>query len=90
MLEAAVADGHVNITQMVKRMGISRGTYYNHINDPTLSYEQLDKYGKVIGRDFTEALPEMKRFLLEEPEGVYKKPKTFEEAVEQAELWRDK
>lgn len=89
LLEAAVDDRHVNISQMVKRMGISRGTYYNHIQDPELSLEQLAKYGRVIGHDFSQQLPEMKRLVLEEPEGVYKTPETLEEAIAQRDYWRE-
>ena len=80
----------VNITQMVKKMGISRSTFYNHVKDPSLSYEQLAKYGKVIKHDFAQDLPEMKRFVLEEPEMPYNTPKTIEEAIEQRDYWRER
>lgn len=88
LLEDAVNERHVNISQMVKRMGISRGTYYNHIQDPDLSLEQLAKYGRVIGHDFSQQLPEMKRLVLEEPESLYQTPKTIEEAIAQRDYWR--
>ena len=89
LLEAAVNERHVNISQMVKRMGISRGTYYNHIQDPDLSLEQLAKYGRVIGHDFSQQLPELKRLVLEEPESLYRTPITMEEAIEQRDYWRE-
>jgi hypothetical protein len=89
MLEAAVHDRNVNIKQMTRRMGISRGTYYNHIQNPELPLEQLAKYGKVIGHDFSQQLPEMKRLVLEESEGVYKTPETIEEAIVQRDYWRE-
>ncbi len=72
------------------RMGISRGTYYNHKNDPHLSFEQLAKYGKVLTRDFSQDLPEMRRYVLEESEVPYNTPKTLEEAIEQRDYWRER
>ena len=90
LLEAAVKESSINITQMVKRLGISRGTYYNHKNDPDLSFEQLAKYGKVLKRDFSQELPEMKKYALEESEAPYNAPKTLEEAIEQRDYWRER
>ncbi len=75
---------------MVKRMGLSRGSYYNHKSDPNLSYEQLAEYGRVLKHDFSQDLPEMKKFLMEEQEAPYTPPKTIEEAIEQRDFWREK
>lgn len=90
LLDRAVRESSTNITQMVKRLGISRGTFYNHTKDPNLSYEQLAKYGKVIKHDFSQDLPEMKRYVFEEPEVPYGVPKTFDEAIEQRDYWRER
>lgn len=90
LLEAAVKDSPVNITQMVKRMGIARGTYYNHKNDPNLPLELLARYGKVLKYDFAQDLPEMQQETLEEPDSAYALPKTLEEAIAQRDYWRDK
>jgi CO dehydrogenase/acetyl-CoA synthase alpha subunit len=90
LLDTAVRENAANITQMVKKMGISRGTFYNHVKDPNLSYEQLAKYGKVIKHDFSQDLPEMKKFVLEDMEVPYGTPKTLEEAIEQRDYWRER
>jgi hypothetical protein len=90
LLEAAVKESSINITQMTMRMGISRGTYYNHKNDPNLSFEQLAKYGKILKHDFGQELPEMRRYILEEPEVPYNAAKTLEEAIEQRDYWRER
>lgn len=90
LLEAAVKSSSIKISQMVKRMNISRGTYYNHINDPQLSYEQMAAYGKELKYDFTQDIPEMKKFLFEEPEAMYQAPKNLKEAIEQRDYWREK
>jgi hypothetical protein len=90
LLDKAVKEHSTNITQMTKRLGISRGTFYNHIRDPHLSFETLAKYGKVIKYDFSADLPEMKKYVFEEPEVPYGVPKSFEEAVEQRDYWRER
>jgi hypothetical protein len=90
LLDKIVREGSTNITQMVKKLNISRGTFYNHTKDPNLSYEQLAKYGKVIKHDFSQDLPEMKKFVFEEPDVPYGIPKTFEEAIEQRDYWRER
>lgn len=71
-------------------MGISRGTYYNHISDRYLSLETLFEYGKAIGFDFSKILPEIKQYRVEEPEVTFKVPQTLEEAIEQRDMWREK
>lgn len=90
LLENAVKESSINITQMVKRMGISRSSYYYHTKDPDLSYETLAEYGKVIKHDFSQDLPEMKKYVLEESEVPYGTPKNIEEALEQRDYWRER
>ena len=75
---------------MVKRMGIARGTYYNHKNDPALPLEQLLKYGRVIHHDFSEDIPEIARITIEEPHEMYNIPKTLGEAIKQRDYWKEK
>jgi hypothetical protein len=89
-LESAVRDSPLKISQMVKRMGISRGTYYNHKNDPNLSYEHLAQYGKVLKYDFTQDFPEMRKYTFDEPDAPYGPPATLQEALEQRDYWKDK
>jgi hypothetical protein len=88
VLEAAVKKSPLSITELVKRMGISRGTYYNHIEENGLSFETLEKYGKIIGYDFTQDFPEMKKYVIEEPAAPYGEPKTLDEAIKQRDYWR--
>jgi hypothetical protein len=90
LLASVVVANNVNVTQLCKRMGISRGTYYNHISKPDLSIELLEDYGKLIRYDFTQDLPSMRNYILEEPEGVYGEPRTLKQAIEQRNYWRDK
>jgi hypothetical protein len=90
LLDKAVRESSTNISQMVKKLGISRGTFYNHTKDPNLSFEQLTKYGKVIKHDFSQDLPEMKKYAFEEADVPYGVPRTFEEAMEQRDYWRER
>ena len=90
ILEAVVKRSPVKITQLVKRMGISRGTYYNHINDPKLQFEIIEQYGKILNYDFSGDFPDMKKYFFEDPEGDYNMPKTIEEAIEQRDYWKNK
>lgn len=88
VLQAAVKKSPHSVTQLVKRMGISRGTYYNHKEDPNLPFEDLEKYGKVLGYDFTEDFPEMQKYVVEESVVTYGEPKTLGEAIKQRDYWR--
>jgi hypothetical protein len=90
LLEAAVKASGISVTQIVKKMGISRGTYYNHKNDPHLSLDQLYQYGKVLKHDFSADLPQIRELELEEGDPGYNQPSTIEEAMEQRDYWREK
>ena len=69
-------------------MGISRGTFYNHKEDPELSYDQLEQYGKILSYDFSQDLSGMQKYVLEEPVEPYGEPKTLEEAIRQRDYWK--
>lgn len=88
VLQSAVKKSRIKITQLVKRMNISRGTFYNHKEDPNLPFEILEQYGKVINYDFTNDFPEMQKYTLEEPELPLGEPVTLEEAIKQRNYWR--
>ncbi len=88
VLQAVVNKNSTNITQLVKRMGISRGTYYNHIQDPDLPFDLLERYGKILDYDFTNDFTEMHKYTLEEPSAPYGEPSTLEEAIKQRDYWR--
>jgi hypothetical protein len=88
-LQAAVKKSRIKITQLVKRMNISRGTFYNHKEDANLPLETLEQYGKVLNYDFTNDFPEMQKYTLEEPEAPYGEPTTLKEANKQINYWRN-
>ena len=90
VLQAAVADSGLSITQVVKRTGYSRSSYYNHIEDPRLAYHILAEYGKTLKHDFSTDFPEMVSNLVEDPEEQYGEPKTFGDAIRQRDIWKEK
>jgi hypothetical protein len=90
ILAAAVEATGLNKEDVAKKAGYSRSAYYKHIESPDLEYSILMTYGKAIGYDFTDEFPDMPRYMLSEPDELYGKPKTFEEAVRREELWKNK
>lgn len=90
-MDAAVKSSAIKITELVKRLKISRRTYYNHISDQKLPFDVLEEYGKVLRHDFTQDIPEMKQYAFEEPEVRYgKRPINLHEAIEHIDYWRAK
>jgi len=90
LLEAAVKSSRLNISFLAEKAGYSRSSYYKHKEEKTLDYHILAAYGKALKHDFTEDLPEMPKYLVEEPEEQYGKPPTLTEAIKQRDKWREK
>ena len=89
VLQAAVSKSDLRITQITKRAGYSRSSYYHHISDPSLSYDILETYGKVINYDFKEDFPDMQKYMMQDPTEDYGKL-TLEEAVNKYHLCNEK
>lgn len=87
VLERVVKQSSLSIKDVITRMNISRTTYYNHINNKDLSIDIIAKYGRVIGYNFSAEFPEIKR-----AEAFIKtrEPKTFDEAMIERNMWREK
>src|SRR5215216_1964680 len=90
VLQTVVSDSGMSITLLVKRAGYSRSSYYNHILDPQLDLGILEQYGKVLKHDFSINFPEISNQVLHEDPEEYNKPATIEQAVKQAERWKEK
>lgn len=56
MLKQLVADNGISISKLVKKVGISRSSFYNHIEDPNLSVDILIKYGQILHVDILELI----------------------------------
>ena len=90
MLAAAVEATGLNKEDVAKKAGYSRSAYYKHIENPDLDFYILMAYGKAIKHDFTDEFPEMPKYMLEEPDEIYGRPKTLDEAVKLLEQWKNK
>jgi len=90
ILRQAVTESGISITKITRRAKYSRSSYYNHIEDPELSYDVLERYGRALKHDFSEEFPVMSSLRFEEEEVEYGRPDTLEKALEQMDRYRDK
>jgi len=90
ILATAVQASGLKKETVAIKAGYSRSAYYKHIKKHDLGFHILIAYGKAIKHDFTEELADMPKYLLEEPEEIYSKPVSREEATLQRDQWRDK
>ena len=90
ILAAAVEASGLGKEEAAKKAGYTRSAYYKHIENPNLDDHILIAYGKAIKYDFTEEFPDMPKYMMEEPEEAYGKPKTIDEAGKIIELWKNK
>jgi len=90
VLAAVVEASGLGKEEAAKKAGYTRSAYYKHIENPNLDYHILMSYGKAIRHDFTEEFPDMPRYMMEEPDEAYGKPKTLEEAVKLMDIWKNK
>jgi hypothetical protein len=90
LLEEAVKACRLKKEEVAAKAGYQRASYYKHIKEPDLPYHILAAYGKAIKYDFTELLPEMPKYIIEEPEGTYTSQLSQEEARKQIDYWRSK
>lgn len=91
LLREAADKSDLSITQIAKRAGFNRSTFYNHIVNPDLAFHILERYAKVLQFDFATVIPEMRKFQrFEEPNILYKIPENMEEAIQQRDAWRDR
>jgi len=91
MLHDAVEKTGLKIEVVARRAGYKRVTYYSHIRKEDLSLAILNKYARAIGYDFSDEIPGMNSFVVEEKGHVYKtNPSTLEDVLEERNYWKDK
>jgi transcriptional regulator with XRE-family HTH domain len=89
VLAAAVKSNGVTIVALTKRVGISRPTYYEHINDEDLSLEMILKYGKALNYDFSTDIPDLMAYISSIPESDIKYL-SVEQLVQEVGKYKDK
>lgn len=93
LLKKAVKESDMTITKLMKRMGYkNRSSFYQHVDDPDLSYDILMKYGKLINHDFTVYFPSSNgQTQANDPLATYiKAPRNIEQVIVNVELLKDK
>ncbi len=90
LLEDAVKASRLKKEEVAAKAGYQRTSYYKHIREPDLPYHILTAYGKAIKHDFTEFLPDMPKYMIEEADSQYNQPATLEDARRQIDYWKTK
>jgi hypothetical protein len=76
---------------VAQKAGYKRVTYYSHTKKEDLSFAILNKYARAIGHDFSDEIPGIEPFIVQEEDHTYKKdPATLKEALKQRDHWKDK
>jgi hypothetical protein len=86
LLKKAVKSSGIPITTLIKRVGYSRTSYYNHIDDKDLPLDTIAQYGKALGIDFSINIPQIKEL----KNFIYKPPLNLEDAIQEINYWKDK
>ena len=89
-MATAVGASGLGREEAAKKAGYTRSAYYKHIENPNLDFHILIAYGRAIKHDFTEEFPDMPKYMLEEPEETYGKPKSIDDAMKLVEQWKHK
>lgn len=56
-LDKVVRTSGLTITAVTAKVGVSRSTFYNHSKTHDLKYADIEKYGKVLNHNFSDAYP---------------------------------
>jgi hypothetical protein len=86
ILKKAVKTSGIPITEVARRAGYGRVTYYLHIENPDLKLDVLDKYSIAINYDFRDEIPEMIEYYERKRESNLS---TFEKIEADRNFWRD-
>ena len=60
IIEQAIRQSGISITEVAKRLGKSRQHLYNLFDDPNISLDSILQIGKIIHYDFTKEIAELK------------------------------
>ncbi len=81
----------VSLTQIAKKAGYKHAMPYRHFKDPYLPSHIILRYGKAIGYDFSEDIPDLQNEnILEDPEEPYGSTKSLEDCMSERDMWKDK
>jgi hypothetical protein len=86
LLNKVVRSHGIKITALTNKVGVDRSTFYNHIKDPILPYDDIAKYGAVLNYDFSSAYSRSTIVKQEDQ----KKITTFDEMERNRDFWKSK
>lgn len=90
IIEKAVRESNVPLTQLAKKMGVTRRTVYNIFEKYEVDNDTILKIGKIIHFDFAAKFPKLKKTVaFEEPPATYSS-KTVADLKEEVERWKTK
>jgi len=89
ILAAVVAASGLKVTDIAKKAGYSRSSYYKHIEDPDLQFHILLKYGKALNYDFRKDIEDMPDYQVEEPTSL-QNPTNLQEALKALRILNDR
>ncbi len=90
LLESVMKASRLNIKFVAEKAGYSRSAYYKHKETKDLDFHILAAYGKALRHDFSEDIPDMPKYLVEEPAEEYGKQPTLKDALKQRDHWKEK
>lgn len=83
LLKHLVEENGISVSKLVKKVGISRSSFYNHIEDPDLPVDILIKYGQVLHVNILDMIAPMSGQVMSEAVYYYpmeEEPKDLKEA----------
>lgn len=86
LLNSVVRSNGITITALTAKVGIDRSTFYNHIKDPFLPYEDIAKYGAFLNHDFSSAYTKGSSIRHEDQPPIT----TFEGMEQNRDFWKSK
>ncbi len=88
IVEKAVRQSGLPLTQLAKRMGKSRRWLYNAFDNPNLSIDHILHIGAIIHYNFSDDIQDLQRFrILEDPRA---EENSYTVPSESAEYWKNK
>ena len=88
IVEKAVRQSGLPLTQLAKRMGKSRRWLYNAFDNPNLSLEHILQIGSIIHYNFSDEILDLQRFKnFEDP---ISRENKYAVSSESAEYWKNK
>jgi len=86
LLNSVVRSNGITITALTAKVGIDRSTFYNHIKDPFLPYEDIVKYGAILNHDFSAAYAKTPGSKYDDQPPIT----TFEAMEQNRDFWKSK